>query len=120
MALGLVKLSWEAPADLGNAALIRYEYRYAPRAAALSSARWNHGPISERTTVRNLAVGTSYTFQLRAVTLAGAGAFAAVGVSTPRSTRLNLSVFTRGAAVEGETLTIGVRRSGIPAPTRKC
>ena len=85
------------------------------RGAALSSARWNHGPISERTTVRNLAAGTSYTFQLRAVTLAGAGAFAAVGVSTPRSTRLNLSVFTRGAAVEGETLTIGVRRSGIPA-----
>ena len=115
MALGLVKLSWEAPSDLGNTSLVRYEYRYAARAAALSSARWNHGPISERTTVRNLAAGTSYTFQLRAVTLAGAGAFAAVGVSTPRSTRLNLSVFTRGAAVEGETLTIGVRRSGIPA-----
>ena len=114
MALGLVKLSWEAPSDLGNAALIRYEYRYAARGAALSSARWNHGPISERTTVRNLAAGTSYTFQLRAVTLAGAGAFAAVGVSTPRSTRLNLSVFTRGAAVEGENLTIGVRRSGLP------
>ena len=114
MALGLVKLSWEAPSDLGNTSLVRYEYRYAARAAALSSARWNHGPISERTTVRNLAAGTSYTFQLRAVTLAGAGAFAAVGVSTPRSTRLNLSVFTRGAAVEGETLTIGVRRSGIP------
>ena len=114
MALGLVKLSWEAPSNLGNAALIRYEYRYAARAAALSSARWNHGPISERTTVRNLAAGTSYTFQLRAVTGAGAGAFAAVGVSTPRSTRLNLSVFTRGAAVEGENLTIGVRRSGLP------
>ena len=116
MALGLVKLSWEAPADLGNAALIRYEYRYAARGAALSSARWNHGPISERTTVRNLAVGTSYTFQLRAVTLAGAGPAASVGVSTPRSTRLSLSVFTRGAAVEGENLTIGVRRSGIPDP----
>ena len=115
MALGLVKLSWEAPSDLGNAALIRYEYRYAARGESLSAASWNHGPISERTTVRNLAAGTSYTFQLRAVTLAGAGAFAAVGVSTPRSTRLNLSVFTRGAAVEGETLTIGVRRSGIPA-----
>ena len=115
MALGLVKLSWEAPSNLGNTHLVRYEYRYAARGAALSSARWNHGPISERTTVRNLAAGTSYTFQLRAVTLAGAGAFAAVGVSTPRSTRLSLSVFTRGAAVEGENLTIGVRRSGIPA-----
>ena len=115
MALGLVKLSWEAPADLGNAALIRYEYRYAARGAALSSARWNHGPISERTTVRNLAAGTSYTFQLRAVTLAGAGSAATVRVTTPHSTRLSLSVFTRGAAVEGENLTIGVRRSGIPA-----
>ena len=79
MALGLVKLSWEAPSNLGNTHLVRYEYRYAARGAALSSARWNHGPISERTTVRNLAAGTSYTFQLRAVTLAGAGAFAAVG-----------------------------------------
>ena len=114
MALGLVKLSWEAPSDLGNAALIRYEYRYAARAAALSSARWNHGPISERTTVRNLAAATSYTFQLRAVTLAGAGSAATVRVTTPRSTRLSLSVFTRGAAVEGENLTIGVRRSGTP------
>ena len=116
MALGLVTLNWEAPSNLGNSLLVRYEYRYAARGESLSSAAWNHGPISERTTiVRNLAVGTSYTFQLRAVTGAGAGAFAAVGVSTPRSTRLNLSVFTRGAAVEGETLTIGVRRSGIPA-----
>ena len=114
---GQVMLSWQAPADLGNAALIRYEYRYAARGTSLSSARWNHNSISERTTivVRNLAVRTSYTFQLRAVTGAGAGAFAAVRVSTPSSTRLNLSVFTRGAAVEGETLTIGVRRSGIPA-----
>ena len=116
MALGRVTLNWEAPSNLGNSLLVRYEYRYAARGESLSSAAWNHGPISERTTiVRNLAVGTSYTFQLRAVTGAGAGAFAAVGVSTPRSTRLNLSVFTRGAAVEGETLTIGVRRSGIPA-----
>ena len=109
-----VKLSWDAPSNLGNAALIRYEYRYAARGESLSSASWNHGPISERTTVRNLAAGTSYTFQLRAVTLAGAGPAATVRVTTPRSTRLSLSVFTRGAAVEGETLTIGVRRSGTP------
>ena len=117
MALGLVKLSWEAPSDLGNTHLIRYEYRYAARGASLSSAAWIHGPASERTTtVRNLAVGTSYVFELRAVTLAGAGAAASVGVSTPRSTRLSLSVFTRGSAVEGERLTIGVRRSSIPDP----
>ena len=115
MALGLVTLNWEAPAELGNSHLVRYEYRYAARGESLSAAEWYHGSARSTQAVRNLAAGTSYTFQLRAVTLAGAGAFAAVGVSTPRSTRLNLSVFTRGAAVEGETLTIGVRRSGIPA-----
>ena len=110
-----VKLSWEAPSDMGNTLLVRYEYRYAARGESLSSAAWNHGPTSERTlTVRNLVAGTSYTFQLRAVTLAGAGRGAAVGVTTPRSERLSLSVFTRGAAVEGENLTIGVRRSGTP------
>ena len=110
-----VKFSWEAPSNLGNTHLVRYEYRYAARGESLSSAAWNHGPASERTlTVRNLDAGTSYTFQLRAVTGAGAGRAASVGVTTPRSKRLSLSVFTRGAAVEGENLTIGVRRSGTP------
>ena len=113
---GQVRLSWQAPADLGNAALIRYEYRYAASGDSLSSARWNHGPISEHTTtVRNLAVGTSYTFQLRAVTRVGAGPAATVRVTTPASERIELSVFTRGTAVEGEDFTVGVRRSGIPA-----
>ena len=42
-----VMLSWKAPADLGNTHLVRYEYRYAASGAALSLARWNHGPISE-------------------------------------------------------------------------
>ena len=111
-----VKLSWDAPSNLGNSPLVRYEYRYAARGESLSSAVWNHGPASERTlTVRNLVAGTTYTFQLRAVTLAGAGRAASVGVTTPRSERLSLSVFTRGLAVEGENLTIGVRRSGRPA-----
>ena len=60
---------WEAPSNLGNSHLIRYEYRYAARGESLSSAAWNHGPASERTlTVRNLVAGTTYTFQLRAVT----------------------------------------------------
>ena len=111
-----VKLSWDAPSNLGNSLLVRYEYRYAARGESLSSAAWNHGPASERTlTVRNLVVGTTYTFQLRAVTDVGAGRAASVGVTTPRSERLSLSVFTRGSAVEGENLTIGVRRSGRPA-----
>ena len=115
--LGQVTLSWQAPSDLGNTVLVRYEYRYAARGGSLSSAEWNHGPIAERTlTERTLAAGTSYTFQLRAVTQVGAGPAATVGATTPRSERLSLSVFTRGSAVEGETLTIGVRRSAIPDP----
>ena len=73
-------------------------------------------------TERNLARGTSYLFEVRAVTLAGAGAVARVGATTPArgttpgSSRPRLSVFTRGSAVEGESLTIGVRRSGMPDP----
>ena len=115
--LGQVTLTWEAPANLGNTPLIRYEYRYAEAGASLPPAPWNHGPASERPqTERNLAAGTSYTFELRAVTEAGAGPAATVEVTTPRSQRLNLSVFTHGAAVEGQDLTVGVRRSGIPEP----
>ena len=67
-------------------------------------------------TVRNLELSTAYRFEVRAVTLAGAGPAATVGVTTPRSERLSLSVFTRGAAVEGEDFTVGVRRSAIPDP----
>ena len=129
--LGQVKLSWEAPVDLGNAYLVRYEYRYAARGGSVSSAAWLHGgdaPVATggrvvRTmTERNLARGTSYLFEVRAVTLAGAGAVARVGATTPArgttpgSSRPRLSVFTRGSAVEGESLTIGVRRSGMPDP----
>ena len=111
-----MKLSWDAPADLGNAALVRYEYRYAARGESLSAAEWYHGSARSTRTVRNLAPGTAYSFEVRAVTGAGAGPAATVRVATPASERIELSVFTRGAAVEGETLTIGVRRSGLPDP----
>ena len=109
-----VRLSWTAPADLGNAALVRYEYRYAARGAALSAAEWYHGTVRSTRTVSYLEPGAAYRFEVRAVTLAGAGPAAAQSATTPASARIELSVFTRGAAVEGETLTIGVRRSGLP------
>ena len=48
------------------------------------------------------------------MTRAGAGPAAAKSATTPASARIELSVFTRGAAVEGENLTIGVRRAGLP------
>ena len=121
--LGQVKLSWQTPADLGNAQLIRYEYRYAAAGESLSA--WIHsgdvaaaveGRVERTLTERNLALDTAYRFEVRAVTQAGAGAAAAVRGTTPASVRLQLSVFTRGSAVEGESLTIGVRRSAIPDP----
>ena len=114
--LAQVELRWEAPADFGNTSLVRYEYRYAAGGVALSSAEWYHGSGRSTRTVRNLAPGTAYSFEVRAVTLAGAGPAATVRVTTPASGRIELSVFTRGAAVEGETLTVGVRRSRIPDP----
>ena len=115
--LAQVTVSWNAPADMGNSILVRYEYRYAAGGGSSSSAPWNDGPVSERTrTVRNLAPGTSYSFDVRAVTEVGAGPGATVEATTPPSERLSLSVFTRGAAVEGQNLTVEVRRSGIPDP----
>ena len=114
--LAQVELRWEAPADFGNTSLVRYEYRYAAGGESLSSAEWYHGSGRSTRTVRNLAPGTAYSFEVRAVTLAGAGPAATVRVTTPASGRIELSVFTRGAAVEGETLTVGVRRSRIPDP----
>ncbi len=123
--LGQVKLSWQAPADLGNAQLIRYEYRYAADGGSLSAAAWIHsgdvaeaveGRVERTQTERNLALDTAYRFEVRAVTQASVGAAAMVRGATPASVRLQLSVFTRGSAVEGESLTIGVRRSAIPDP----
>ena len=67
-----VMLSWQAPADLGNAYLVRYEYRYAARGVALSSAEWYHGSARSTRTVSYLEPGTAYSFEVRAVTLAGA------------------------------------------------
>ena len=114
-----VMLSWTAPADLGNTSLVRYEYRYAARGAALSSAEWYHGSVRSTRTVSYLEPGAAYRFEVRAVTLAGAGPAAAKSATTPAPARLTLSVFTRGNAVEGEAITIGVRRSGLPpAPDR--
>ena len=121
--LAQVELRWQAPADLGNAVLVRYEYRYAASGESLSS--WFHGgDVAQVTagrterimTVRNLAPGTAYSFEVRAVTGVGAGPAATVRVTTPATGRIELSVFTRGAAVEGENLTVGVRRSRIPDP----
>ena len=99
--LAQVELRWEAPADFGNTSLVRYEYRYAAGGESLSSAEWYHGSGRSTRTVRNLAPGTAYRFEVRAVTLAGAGPAATVRVTTPASGRIELSVFTRGAAVEG-------------------
>ena len=120
--LAQVELRWEAPAYLGNATLIRYEYRYAAGGDSLSSwvtsgdsAEVTAGRTERVLTVRNLAPGTAYRFEVRAVTLVGAGSAASARTTTPSSERLRLTVFTRGTAVEGEDFTVGVRRSGMPA-----
>ena len=55
-----VRLSWTAPADLGNAYLVRYEYRYAARGAALSAAEWYHGSVRSTRTVSYLEPGAAY------------------------------------------------------------
>ena len=120
--LAQVELRWETPADIGNTTLVRYEYRYAAGGDSLSSwvtsgdsAEVTAGRTERVETVRNLEPGTAYRFEVRAVTMAGAGRAASARTTTPASERLTLTVFTRGTAVEGEDFTVGVRRSGIPA-----
>ena len=114
-----VRLSWTAPADLGNADLVRYEYRYAARGAALSSAEWYHGSVRSTRTVSYLEPGAAYRFEVRAVTRAGAGPAAAKSATTPASARIELSVFTRGAA-RGRPSPSACAARGCRAPTRAC
>ena len=58
MALGLVKLSWEAPSNLGNTHLVRYEYRYAARELAVTLSPDSWDPLGTTYTVGTPATTT--------------------------------------------------------------
>ena len=84
-----VVLTWQAPADNGGAAILRYEYRL--QAGAGIFGEWTAIPDSAagganavRYRITGLTNGTAYTVEVRAVNSAGASAAVRVTV-TPRS-----------------------------------
>ena len=79
---GLVTLTWQAPADTGSSGITGYEYRQAAGASVPDETAWQSAGTGLTVAVRDLANGTAYAFEVRAVNGAGAGAPAAT-TATP-------------------------------------
>ncbi|MCY4486708.1 MAG: fibronectin type III domain-containing protein, partial [Deltaproteobacteria bacterium] len=69
--IGEVTLSWAAPAD-GGFALTRYAVRYA-EGGTTGTAAWTSVGLTNTHTLTDLAKGTLFTFEVRAVNTQGAG-----------------------------------------------
>ena len=73
---GQVVLTWEAPASTDGAEILRYEYRYSMEPPVGEAPAWTDWiPVGTglTVTVTGLTGDTPYTFEVRAVTSAGAG-----------------------------------------------
>ena len=85
---GAVTLSWTAPT--GGGAVSRYEYQQ--KAGTGAYGAWtripNSGASTTSHTVPGLTDGTAYTFRVRAVNSAGAGAASTEATATPTTARL--------------------------------
>ena len=85
---GAVTLSWTAPT--GGGAVSRYEYQQ--KAGTGAYGAWtpipNSGASTTSYTVPSLTDGTAYTFRVRAVNSAGAGAASTEATATPTTGRL--------------------------------
>ena len=85
---GAVTLSWTAPT--GGGAVSRYEYQQ--KAGTGAYGAWtpipNSGASTTSYTVPGLTDGTAYTFRVRAVNSAGAGAASTEATATPTTGRL--------------------------------
>ncbi len=71
---GAVTLAWEAPADSGTSAISEYEYRHAEGESVPEKRDWISAGSDLTATVGSLTEGTTYTFEVRAVSDAGGGA----------------------------------------------
>ena len=76
-----VTLTWQAPANTGGSTITGYEYRYAASDATLPDT-WADAGNDLTETVMNLTNGTSYTFEVRALSSSGVGP-AARAMQTP-------------------------------------
>ena len=92
---GQVGLGWAAPSEDGGAAIVGYEYRVSPDGGSSWSPDWSAVPDGPDTgnaaaderayVVTGLANGTAYTFQVRAVNMAGKQGAPAQDEATPQT-----------------------------------
>ncbi len=71
---GAVTLAWEAPADSGTSAISEYEYRHAEGTSVPEKRDWISAGTDLTATIGSLTEGTTYAFEVRAVSDAGGGA----------------------------------------------
>ena len=110
----MVTLSWSAPASDGGDSIIRYEYNVD------GSGTWNSTGQETTATVTGLTNGQLYTFGVRAVNDAGAGATASVGqrpVGMPVPDVKVKTVTSATSVDEASGLTVTVTMT-VPAGTK--
>ena len=78
----MVTLSWGAPASISGLTLAGYEYRYAASGETLPATWMNAGNVMSAT-VSGLTNGTTYNFELRAVSTTDAKGDVATASATP-------------------------------------
>ena len=108
-----VTLNWSAPSGDGNDYIVRYEYRGSKGSSVPSATSWSQAGSDTRTaTLRHLDPGAGYTFEVRAVTLTGAGAPARTQLTTTPFSAPSVTLSVSGAATEGEPFTLSAVRTG--------
>ena len=134
---GEVVLEWTEPADDGGAAVTGYEYRHAAGSLVPEDTPWQSAGLNLRWLISGLTNGQEYAFEVRAMNSAGTELTATVS-GLENETGYALEVRARNrvgpgeaavtaatpilpvaelfssaqAVLEGESLVIGVRRSG--------
>ena len=104
-----VTLNWAAPAD-GGSQILRYEYRHAAAGETYSDWATVNGDASARShTETDLANGTEYGFQVRAVNSIGEGPHAQASATPGRAPSAPTGLAVRS---ESETITV---MWGMPA-----
>ena len=121
-AAGQVTLSWRTAGDDGGSAITGHQYRHAAAGGAFGA--WTAIPDSaagqanaNRYMVSGLQDGTSYTFEVRALNAAGAGAAASVSVTLPPVATLPKAWLARlGRTVAAHAVdAVTARLYGTPA-----
>ena len=97
----MITLNWAAPASVAGLTLAGYEYRYAASTGTLPATWTNVGNVTT-TSIAGLTNGTTYNFELRAVSTTDAKGDVATASATP-STMPDAPVLT---ATEGYRLVM--------------